>query len=88
MYVKGTLSDFGYRYLLANPAIKSRYTTPAHFIQNYEPDLASWNLLRSLASKDSITIDKLTDNEKNLLKNLLNHLLPGNSFGMKVILRP
>ena len=70
-YIKGTLSDFGNRYLLANPSIKTRFSTPAGFIQNFEPDAASWSLLKSLALKDSIKIEQLTDHEKTFIQKLI-----------------
>jgi carboxyl-terminal processing protease len=52
--LKGTVSNFGYRYLLAYPSIETKYEDPGAFSRNFQLDNDAWNLFYSMAGKDSI----------------------------------
>ena len=67
LYVKGTVSTFGYKYYLQNQSRLTAYKTPADFVTNFSIGEADWNYFTSLATKDSVSLTNITVAEKNKL---------------------
>lgn len=53
--LKGTVNNFGYRYLLANPGLEKQYSDPETFARNFRLDEKAWNLFYGMAGKDSVS---------------------------------
>ncbi|MEX1202203.1 MAG: S41 family peptidase [Ferruginibacter sp.] len=58
------ISDFGYRYLLGNPWLKTTYKTATAFANNFVWSEKEWQFLNELAAKDSINLNKLEAADK------------------------
>ncbi|MEO6538510.1 MAG: S41 family peptidase [Ferruginibacter sp.] len=69
IYSKGILNDFGYRYMLLYPA--SVYKKPEEFINSFAISDDNWKLFVSLAAKDSISLDQISEKEIMFLRNAL-----------------
>lgn len=66
-YTKGLISDFGYKYFLANQLLTVKYKTAPEFARSFiitEPD---WEFFKQMASKDSLGFNDITDTEKKYL---------------------
>lgn len=68
---KGILNDYGYRYILKNPAILKNFKTPDQFVKSFAVTDESWGLFETMAARDSINIMNLAPKEKSFLTNSL-----------------
>ncbi len=64
LYMKGTLSDFAYRYYLQNRDRLSVYKTPLEFTGGFALSGDNWIQFTTMAEKDSTGINKITLKEK------------------------
>lgn len=71
IYSRGTLNDFGYMYYRLHRDELNRYKTPSAFIHSFNISGDTWHYFESLAAKDSIPLDHITDKEKTLIEDVL-----------------
>ncbi len=71
LYSKGLMNDFGYRYVVAHPEIKTGYSSPAQFMNLFNIQGDAWNYFKTMAAKDSININVATNSEINFLHRFL-----------------
>ncbi len=64
LYVKGTISDFAYKFYLQNQITLSNYKTPADFSKNFSFSDNYWAYFTSLATKDTIQLSGISAKEK------------------------
>jgi carboxyl-terminal processing protease len=64
LYYKGIFGDFGYLFILKNPATVSAYKTAALFTSNFQFSETDWNYFTQLAAKDSIPVNRVSEKEK------------------------
>jgi carboxyl-terminal processing protease len=67
VYAKGTISRFGYQYFLNHRNIVNEYKEPALFSKSYQVTDADWNDFVNIASRDSIRLDSLKQEDKDFL---------------------
>ncbi len=67
LLMKGTISDFAYRFYLQNISSLSAYKTPADFIKHFSFDDKNWNQFTADAAKDSIVLSTLQQKDKQYL---------------------
>jgi len=64
----GTLSQFGYKYLMAHSGFDKKYPSPESFINGFKSDNDTWQYLERLASADSISLKGISSAEKSYLE--------------------
>lgn len=64
MYIKGTLSDFVYRYYLQNKRALAAFSSPVVLYRQFLPDEKLWKDLVAYAAKDSINLTNLSAGAK------------------------
>lgn len=64
LIIKGTISDFAYKYYLQNKSTLSNYRTPADFNNNFTLSDDNWKVLNTLASRDTVNMAGLNSKEK------------------------
>jgi carboxyl-terminal processing protease len=64
IYIKGTVSDFAYRYYLENSAQLLKYKSPADFSKNFSFTNDYWSLFTTMAAKDSVVVTNLSEKDK------------------------
>lgn len=67
----GLINDFGYKYIIANPALTDTYKNSHDFVRSFSITNDNWKIFDSMASKDSINLSSLTAKEKIFLGNAL-----------------
>ncbi len=67
LYIKGTFNDFGYKYFLLHPGIAKQYTDPGSFVKSFSAGTESWQLLQSMAAKDSVDLAGISQKEREYL---------------------
>ena len=68
LWIKGSLNDFGYMYYLLHPNLLKQYPTAEKFATSFNDAGEGWQLLVSMAKKDSIDIGLLTGKDKEFLQ--------------------
>lgn len=68
IFLKNLSNQFGYRLLVAEPALEKSFTDLSSFSNNFQITEQHWNFFRQIASKDSINWNKLTPNDKAYLQ--------------------
>lgn len=53
--LKGTVSNFGYRYLVANPSLEKQFSDPELFAKKYKIDNEAWDFFYAMAAADSVS---------------------------------
>lgn len=71
LFVKGIINNYGYRYLLQNPALITQYKKPSGFVQDFLFKEDNWVLFQAMAMKDSIDISRISPAEKTFLQQQL-----------------
>lgn len=71
LYYKGIFGDFGYLYILKNPATVSVYKNAALFTKDFQFSETDWNYFAQLAAKDSIPVNKVSEKEKGFITRTL-----------------
>jgi carboxyl-terminal processing protease len=64
LFRSNVLSDFGYRYFISHPNLKTTFKTPVAFATNFVWAEKEWQFLDELASKDSLNINQLQTTDK------------------------
>jgi len=64
LFRSNVMNDFGYRYFLQHPSLKTNFKTPAAFSTNFIWGEEEWQFLEKLASKDSLNINQLVPGDK------------------------
>ena len=67
IYVKGIISDFGYRYYVSHPGIENKYKSPSDFMHSFNVIDEPWQYFSTMATKDSIDVKSITVSEKKFL---------------------
>lgn len=63
--IKGTISDYAYRYYLQNTAQMTKFKNPAEFNSNFTFSEDNWKQFMSTSAKDSILLNNLNAKDKN-----------------------
>jgi carboxyl-terminal processing protease len=71
LYSKSILTDYGYRYYLLHPTLQETYKTTEEFVKSFSITPESWQLLESMAAKDSISLSGISEKERTYLANSL-----------------
>lgn len=66
-YTKGLVSDFGYKYFLANQSVAVKYKSASEFAKAFTISEADWDFFKQMASKDSLNINDVNETEKSYL---------------------
>ena len=64
LLIAGTLTDFGYRYYLDNPAVKTQFKTSQDFAQNFRLSEGDWQKFERQSIKDSVSLSGISVKEK------------------------
>ncbi|MBC7936325.1 MAG: S41 family peptidase [Rhizobacter sp.] len=64
LYYKGLISDFGYLYILSNPATAAAYKNAQQFTRGFNFSETDWTYFSQLAARDSIHVNKISEKEK------------------------
>ena len=68
---RGLINDFGYKYIVANPALPETYKRPRDFVRSFNFSDESWKTFENLAMKDSISLSMISPKEKTYILNAL-----------------
>ncbi len=64
IYIRGTASDFAYRYYLGHTDELKKYKTPSEFTRQFIFTDDNWQQFLSMAVKDSIILNSINEKEK------------------------
>ena len=64
LFIKGTISDYAYRYYLQNAALVSKFKSPSDFNNNFLFTEENWKQFMSTSAKDSIVLNNLNAKDK------------------------
>lgn len=70
-YNKGLINDFGYKYYLANPSLRNRFTSIGAFSGSFTISDSDWKFFEQMSEKDSVNMTAITDAEKQYLVKML-----------------
>lgn len=70
-YNKGLINDFGYKYYLANPSLRNRFTSIGAFSGSFTISDSDWKFFEQMCDKDSVNMTAITDAEKQYLVKML-----------------
>ena len=68
VFSKGLVSEFGYKYTVANLAKLKQYATPQDFINRFNISGDAWQYFENMAAADSINFDFLQPREKTFIE--------------------
>lgn len=71
VYSKGIINDFGYRLIMANPAIAKQYKNADDFVKSFTFSENDMKLFSSMADEDSINVKNLNDKERSVIQQAL-----------------
>ncbi|MEO7522756.1 MAG: S41 family peptidase, partial [Ferruginibacter sp.] len=66
-YTKGLVSDFGYKYFLANQASMEKYKNPSEFARTFNINDTDWEFFKQMATRDSLSFNDINEAEKSYL---------------------
>lgn len=64
LYYTGLLSDYGYLYILKNPATAGAYKDAQQFVKEFNFSEADWAYFSQVAAKDSINVNRISEKGK------------------------
>ena len=80
LFMKGSLNDFGYKYYLSNPTVKSQYKSAREFAQNFELTENDWKKFELQSAADSVNLNSISTKEKIYLTKALKSSLARQLF--------
>lgn len=63
-YTKGLVSDFGYKYFLANQSLADKYKSPMDFARTFNLSDEDWKFFEQMGAKDSLSFKDINPVEK------------------------
>ncbi len=71
LFVKGLLSDFGYKYFIQNPSLLKQYKSAKDFARNFNIKNEDWTAFEQMAAKDSVSLKGISAKEKTFITKTL-----------------
>jgi carboxyl-terminal processing protease len=71
LFSRGIINDYAYRYYLGHLSISDTYKTADDFVKRFTPGEDAWQLLETMAAKDSIPLGGISASEKSYLQKAL-----------------
>lgn len=75
LWLKGSLNDFGYKYYLLHPDLLKQYPTAQKFAASFNDGGQGWDLLETMAKKDSVNVETLSAKDKAFLQKSIKALV-------------